>query len=63
MAVALAMILPGVVGEWADRRFGTEFLVIVGFAIGLVAGMGSLLVMTRAAGKSRGNNHQQDGPT
>jgi hypothetical protein len=46
MAVSLEMVLPGLGGEWLDRRLGTGFLVIVGFTLGILAGVSHLLVMT-----------------
>ena len=49
--VVLEMILPGLAGHWLDRRFGTGFLVLLGFAFGLTAGMWHLLVMTDAFGQ------------
>ena len=44
-AVALEMVLPGLAGLWLDHRFGTSFLVLVGFAAGLVAGVWHLIWM------------------
>ena len=43
--VALEMVLPGVAGQWLDRRWGTGFLGLAGFALGLVVGMWHLLRM------------------
>lgn len=45
-AVALVMILPGLAGHWLDKRFGTRFLVMVGFVLGLPAGVYYLILMT-----------------
>jgi hypothetical protein len=54
MAVALAMVLPGLLGYWLDKKLGTSFLAPAGFVFGIVGGMWSLLVLTGAvAGKSR----------
>ena len=47
MAVALEMVLPGLAGMWLDRKLGTRFLVLVGFAVGLTAGMWHLIRATR----------------
>ena len=47
MAVALEMVLPGLAGMWLDRKLGTRFLVLVGFAFGLTAGMWHLIRATR----------------
>lgn len=46
--IALEMVLPGLVGQWLDRRYGLNFLALLGFAFGLTAGMWHLLVITRA---------------
>ncbi|MEX2140338.1 MAG: AtpZ/AtpI family protein [Pirellulales bacterium] len=53
-AVALTMVLPGLLGYWLDGKFDTRFLAPAGFVFGIVAGMWSLLVLTGAVpGKSR----------
>ncbi len=52
-AVVLLMWLPGWAGGWLDRRWGTHYLEIVGFVVGLVLGMGALIAMTRAADAAR----------
>ena len=46
--VALETILPGVAGHWLDQRWGTSFLAMVGFALGLSLGLYHLLVLTRS---------------
>lgn len=51
--VSLMMILPGILGNWLDKRWGTGFLALVGFALGLVAGVWQLLVFVRADNKSK----------
>jgi hypothetical protein len=33
--ISLAMVLPGLFGQWLDRKLGTGFLVLVGFAAGI----------------------------
>ncbi|MAG93604.1 MAG: hypothetical protein CMJ48_07625 [Planctomycetaceae bacterium] len=43
--VVLLMILPGLGGHWLDERWGTEFLTLVGFGLGLTAGIWRLLQM------------------
>ena len=44
-AVAFEMVLPGLAGLWLDQRFGTRLLVMVGFAMGLIAGVWHLIWM------------------
>lgn len=46
-AVVMEMVLPGLLGEYLDRRMGTGFLVFLGFAGGFALGLYHLLVMTR----------------
>ena len=52
-AVAMAMVLPGLLGYWLDSKLGTGFLAPVGFVVGIVGGMWSLLALTGAVGKRR----------
>jgi len=45
--VVLEMVLPGLAGQWLDQRWGTNFLALLGFAVGLPLGFWHLLIMTR----------------
>jgi hypothetical protein len=45
--VALEMVLPGLAGLWLDRKLGTVFLTMLGFAVGLVLGTWHLVAWTR----------------
>ena len=47
MGVAFVMILPGLLGQWLDKRLGTKFLTLLGFGLGMTAGISGLLVMTK----------------
>ncbi len=47
MAIAMVMLLPGFLGQWLDRRFGTTFLVPVGLVVGLTVGMAVLIYLTK----------------
>ena len=47
--VALMMVLPGVAGAWLDGKFGTRFLALLGFALGVSAGVWQLIVISRTA--------------
>ena len=51
-AVAMVMVLPGVAGGWLDHRWGTRWCGPLGFAVGLVGGMVSLIGMTKRPGRS-----------
>lgn len=47
LAVSAEMVLPGLLGSWLDERWGTQFLALLGFAIGITGGLFHLLLMTR----------------
>lgn len=51
LAVAAEMVLPGLAGQWLDRRWGTNFLVLIGFALGISLGIWHLLMMTSAGAR------------
>ena len=46
ITVALMMVLPGLAGGWLDKRWGTSFLALIGFAIGVSMGIWHLIVIT-----------------
>ena len=47
LAASAAMVLPGILGSWLDRRWGTEFLTLVGFGVGIALGLFYLLTITK----------------
>jgi hypothetical protein len=47
LAAAVMMFLPGVAGQWLDKRFGTGFLGPVGLAFGVISGIAYLLAATK----------------
>jgi ABC-type Mn2+/Zn2+ transport system permease subunit len=47
LVVVVVMVVPGLVGQYLDDRFGTGFLALVGFGGGLCLGIYSLLIMTK----------------
>ncbi len=53
-AVVAEMVVPGLAGQWLDRRWGTKFIGLTGFVLGLTVGIWHLLAMTRSrnAGQS-----------
>ena len=55
--VVAEMVLPGLAGQWLDNRWGTSFLTLVGFALGLTVGIWHLIVMTRP--KTGGSDKDQ----
>jgi hypothetical protein len=54
--VVLEMVLPGLAGLWLDSQWGTRFLTLVGFALGVPLGLWHLISMTRIK-----LNHHDDG--
>jgi hypothetical protein len=54
--IALEMVLPGLAGQWLDRRLGTQFLVLVGFGLGLSVGLWHLLQVTKVKSESETSN-------
>jgi hypothetical protein len=52
-AVAMAMVLPGLLGYWIDSKIGTRFLAPAGFVLGIVGGIWSLLAVTGAVKSGR----------
>jgi hypothetical protein len=48
LAVVVVMIGPGLLGIWLDHRWGTGFLTLLGFALGLTGGTAYLLVVSRS---------------
>ncbi len=64
LTVCLVIIAPGILGQWLDRRWETNFLALLGFAFGLVTGMYYLLVMTgaiRGGDQRKGVGSEPDG--
>src|SRR5690606_3054081 len=53
-AIALTMVLPGILGQWLDKRWGTSFLTLLGFALGLSVAVWQLVQMSKAKQDRRG---------
>lgn len=47
LAVVIEMVVPGLVGQYLDNRWGTRFLVLFGFCGGLSLALWHLVIMTR----------------
>jgi hypothetical protein len=58
LAVSAEMVLPGLFGQWLDDRWGTKFLALVGFGVGIVVGIVHLIAMTSVRQDRR--NHKKD---
>lgn len=46
--VVLEMVLPGLGGQWLDAKWGTNFLGLAGFALGLSVGVWHLVSMAKS---------------
>ena len=51
--VALEMVLPAALGSWADDRWGTDFLALLGLAVGVSVGIWHLVQMTKRQNQQR----------
>lgn len=51
--ISLEMFIPGLIGQWLDKRWGTQWLTLVGFVFGFTAGMWHLLLIARQAEQKR----------
>jgi hypothetical protein len=51
--VCLEMVLPGIGGQWLDKRWGTNYLALLGLVIGVSVGIMHLLAMTKQAEQSK----------
>lgn len=60
LAAVVFMVAPGLAGTWLDRRFGTGFFVLLGFALGLSGGIWYLIIITSSIGKGQKKNDQDD---
>ncbi len=49
VAVMVLMVIPGIAGHYLDRWFGTQFLVLVGFVIGICLAVFGLLYVAKIA--------------
>jgi hypothetical protein len=47
LAVTLVMVLPGILGAYFDKRFGTTLLAPMGFGLGLLLGTVGLVVLAK----------------
>jgi hypothetical protein len=54
--VAMAMVVPGLLGYWVDSKLGTRYLAPAGFVLGIVGGIWSLLTLTGAIKTRRGTH-------
>lgn len=60
LAVTAVMVLPGLAGQWLDKRWQTGFLGLIGFLLGLVFGMAYLLIMTKLPASGSGGRRTDE---
>jgi len=63
--VVMEMVLPGIFGVWLDKKWGTNFVGLLGFALGLTTAIIHLLQMTKlesskSAGQTKSVAEQTD---
>jgi hypothetical protein len=58
-AVSLEMFLPGLGGQWLDGHFGTQWIGLTGFALGLGLGLWHLLLMTARTTPPQKNKNKE----
>jgi hypothetical protein len=61
--VVAEMVLPGLAGQWLDQRWGTKFIGLLGFALGLTVGIWHLLAMTRSRNAGPSAKRPESGAT
>lgn len=47
LSICVVMVLPGLGGQWLDRRFGTGYWTILGFMFGFVSGFTALILLVK----------------
>ena len=50
LAICVVMVLPGLGGGWLDKRYGTGFWALVGFALGFASGLTALILLVKRDG-------------
>jgi hypothetical protein len=56
MAAAMLMVLPGLGGQWLDRRLSTQWIGLAGLALGLSVSIYYLLAVTRPRNGTGGHS-------
>ena len=47
LAICVVMVLPGLGGQWLDKRYGTSFWTLTGFVFGFVSGFTALILLVK----------------
>ncbi|MCF7961846.1 MAG: AtpZ/AtpI family protein [Pirellula sp.] len=59
VSVMVLMVIPGVAGHYLDRWFGTRFLVLVGFVMGICLAVFGLLYVAKIADLTAKQNRER----
>jgi F0F1-type ATP synthase assembly protein I len=59
VAVMVLMVIPGVAGHYLDRWFGTQYLVLVGFVMGICLAVFGLLYVAKIADLTAKQNRER----
>lgn len=62
-AAVVAMVGPGLAGQWLDQRWGTGFLALLGFLFGIPFGVYYLLETSRSVSRQRGTTPRSQPPS
>ncbi|HZZ70823.1 MAG TPA: AtpZ/AtpI family protein, partial [Pirellulales bacterium] len=60
IAIALEMVLPGVMGGWLDKKFGTGFISLTGFALGISIAIWHLTLLGKQKIGADASNHSSN---
>ena len=59
---ALIMVLPGLLGQWVDRKLGTSWFALLGFGVGITVALVYLLAVTATLNRRKdGSPDRTDG--
>ena len=59
LSVMVLMVIPGVAGHYVDRWLGTQFLVLVGFVLGICLAVFGLLYVAKIADLTAKQNRER----
>lgn len=54
------MVVPGLLGQWLDRKWGTGYLALLGFLLGIPCGIYYLMEVSGALPYRRGRSSQKN---
>jgi hypothetical protein len=51
--IVMEMVLPGLAGQWLDNRWGTGFIALLGFGVGIAVAITHLIAISKQMSKGR----------